>query len=124
VTIPILKLGNVLIASIQDALTDSDLIQLRDDLSSQVGLSRATGVIIDVSALDVMDSFATRTLRGIADISKLRGAKTVIVGIQPDVAFAMIQLGLDLDGVTTGLDLDEGLAAIGREDRGDARHGR
>jgi rsbT antagonist protein RsbS len=124
VTIPILKLGNILIASIQDALTDNDLIQLRDDLSGQVGLSRATGVIIDVSALDVMDSFATRTLRGIADITKLRGAKTVIVGIQPDVAFAMIQLGLDLDGVTTGLDLDEGLAAIGRGDRGDARHGR
>jgi rsbT antagonist protein RsbS len=124
VTIPILKLGHILIASIQDALTDNDLIQLRDDLSSQVGLSRATGVIIDVSALDVMDSFATRTLRGIADVTKLRGAKTVIVGIQPDVAFAMIQLGLDLDGVTTGLDLDEGLAAIGRGDRGDARHGR
>lgn len=123
-TIPILKLGHILIASIQDALTDNDLIQLRDDLSSQVGLSRATGVIIDVSALDVMDSFATRTLRGIADVTKLRGAKTVIVGIQPDVAFAMIQLGLDLDGVTTGLDLDEGLAAIGRGDRGDARHGR
>ncbi|MDB5397066.1 MAG: anti-sigma-factor antagonist [Rhodospirillales bacterium] len=121
--IPILKLGHVLIASIQDALTDNDLIQLRDDLSSQVGWSRATGVIIDVSALDVMDSFATRTLRGIADITKLRGAKTVIVGIQPDVAFAMIQLGLDLDGVTTGLDLDEGLAAIGRGDRGDAGHG-
>lgn len=120
-TIPILRLGNVLIASIQDALTDNDLIQLRDDLSSQVGRSRATGVIVDVSALDVMDSFATRTLRGIADITKLRGAKTVIVGIQPDVAFAMIQLGLDLDGVTTGLDLDEGLAAI---ERGDARHGR
>jgi len=71
-------------------------------------------VVIDVSALDVMDSFATRTLRGIAETTKLRGANTVVVGIQPDVAFAMIQLGLTLDGVATGLDLDEGLELVTR----------
>jgi rsbT antagonist protein RsbS len=122
--IPILRQGQVLIVSIQAALTDNELIQLRDDLSNQVGRFRATGVIIDVSALDVMDSFATRTLRGIAEITKLRGAKTVIVGIQPDVAFAMIQLGLSLDDVATGLDLEEGLIAVAHKDREDARHGR
>ena len=122
--IPILRQGQVLIVSIQAALTDNELIQLRDDLSNQVGRFRATGVIIDVSALDVMDSFATRTLRGIAEVTKLRGAKTVIVGIQPDVAFAMIQLGLSLDDVATGLDLEEGLIAVAHKDREDARHGR
>jgi rsbT antagonist protein RsbS len=110
--VPILKQGNILIACIQAALTDSDLRQLQDDLTNQVGRFRAAGVVIDVSALDVMDSFATRTLRGIAETTKLRGAETVIVGIQPDVAFAMIQLGLTLDGVATALDLDEGLALV------------
>jgi len=112
--VPILKQGNVLIACIQAALTDNDLRQLKDDLADQVGRFRSAGVVIDVSALDVMDSFATRTLRGIAETTKLRGANTVVVGIQPDVAFAMIQLGLTLDGVATGLDLDEGLELVTR----------
>ena len=112
--VPILKQGNVLIACIQAALTDNDLRQLKDDLADQVGRFRAAGVVIDVSALDVMDSFATRTLRSIAETTKLRGANTVVVGIQPDVAFAMIQLGLTLDGVATGLDLDEGMELVTR----------
>jgi rsbT antagonist protein RsbS len=113
-TVPILKQGNVLIACIQAALSDNDLRQLKDDLADRVGRFRSAGVVIDVSALDVMDSFATRTLRGIAETTKLRGARTVIVGIQPDVAMAMIQLGLTLDGVATGLDLDEGLELVSR----------
>ena len=112
--VPILKQGNVLIACIQAALTDNDLRQLKDELADQVGRFRSAGVVIDVSALDVMDSFATRTLRSIAETTKLRGANTVVVGIQPDVAFAMIQLGLTLDGVATGLDLDEGLELVTR----------
>ena len=110
--VPILKQGDVLIASIQAALSDQDLIQLRDDLADQVGRFRSRGVIIDVTALDVLDSFATRTLRSIAYTAKLRGANTVVVGIQPDVAFAMVQLGLNLEGVDTALDLEEGLAHI------------
>jgi rsbT antagonist protein RsbS len=114
VAVPILKQGNVLIACIQAALTDNDLRQLKDELADQVGRFRSAGVVIDVSALDVMDSFATRTLRSIAETTKLRGANTVVVGIQPDVAFAMIQLGLTLDGVATGLDLDEGLELVTR----------
>jgi rsbT antagonist protein RsbS len=110
--VPILKQGDVLIASIQAALSDADLAELQDDLSQRVGRLRTRGVIIDVTALDVLDSFATRTLRGIAYTAKLRGAATIVVGIQPDVAFAMVQLGLSLDGILTALDLEEGLAAI------------
>ncbi|HTK32246.1 MAG TPA: STAS domain-containing protein [Candidatus Saccharimonadaceae bacterium] len=110
--VPILKQGPYLIASIQDALTDADLIQLRDALVEKVGRLRARGVIVDVTALDVMDSFATGTLRDIADMIRLRGAKTVIVGIQPEVAFAMAHMGLSLEGVITSLDLEEGLSHL------------
>lgn len=111
--VPILKQGSYLIASIQSVLSDSDLVQLRDNLGERVGTYRSRGVIIDVTVLDVIDSFATRTLRAIAHMLKLRGAETVIVGIQPDVAFAMVQLGLTLEGVGTALDLEEGLAYLG-----------
>jgi rsbT antagonist protein RsbS len=113
-SVPILKQGDVLIASIQAALSDQDLVRLHDELADQVGRFRSRGVIIDVTALDVLDSFATRTLRSVAYTAKLRGAKAVIVGMQPDVAFAMVQLGLSLDGVETALDLEEGLAELGR----------
>jgi rsbT antagonist protein RsbS len=112
VAVPILKQGDVLIASIQSALSDQDLVRLRDEFADQVGRFRSRGVIIDVTALDVLDSFATRTLRAIAYTAKLRGANTVVVGIQPEVAFAMVQLGLSLEGVETALDLEEGLAYI------------
>lgn len=107
--VPILKQGDYLIASIQSALSDEDLIQLRDDLAARVGKYRSKGVIVDVTVLDVMDSFATRTLRDLAQSVRLRGAQTVIVGIQPEVAFAMVQLGLELGNVHTALDLEEGL---------------
>ena len=110
--VPILKQGGYLIASIQSVLSDADLVQLRDNLGARVGTYRSRGVIIDVTVLDVIDSFATRMLRGIAHMLKLRGAETVIVGIQPDVAFAMVQLGLTLEGVGTALDLEEGLAYL------------
>ena len=110
--VPILKQGGYLIATIQSVLSDADLLQLRDDLANRVGQFRSRGVIIDVTVLDVIDSFATRTLRGVAHMLKLRGADTVIVGLQPDVAFAMVQLGLTLEGVGTALDLEEGLAFL------------
>jgi len=111
-SVPILRQNDVLIASIQVAQTDADLLKLSDDLANRTGDRRIRGVVIDVTALDVLDSFATRTLRAIAFTSKLRGARTVIVGIQPDVAFAMVQLGLDLGGISTALDLDEALAEL------------
>jgi rsbT antagonist protein RsbS len=115
--IPILKLGDYLIASIQSALTDADLTQLQGDLARQVGDLRSSGVVVDVTAADVMDSFTIRTLLDISDVGKLRGAETVIVGLRPDVAFAMVQLGLRLDGVATALDLEEGLAILNRRAR-------
>ena len=110
--VPILRQGHYLIASVQAALTDADLVQLRDDLIERVGEARSRGIIVDVTALDVIDSFAARSLRSLAHMTKLRGADTVIVGIQPDVAFAMVQLGLTLEGVHTALDLEEGLAYL------------
>jgi rsbT antagonist protein RsbS len=110
--VPILKQGNYLIASIQSALADADLKQLRDALVDRVGTWRSRGVIIDLTALDVLDSFGTRTLRDTALMIRLRGAETVIVGIQPEVAFTMVQLGLTLEGVATALDLEEGLVYL------------
>jgi len=109
VEVPILKQGDVLIATFQAALSDADLNHLRSALVQQVVRFRSRGVIVDVTAMDVMDSFASRTLREIAQMIHLRGAETVIVGIQPEVAFAMVQLGLTLEDVPTALDLEEGL---------------
>jgi len=112
VEVPILKQGDYLIASIQSALSDSDLVQLRDALVEKVGRFRSRGVIVDVTVLDVMDSFSTRILRDLAHMIRLRGARTVIVGVQPEVAFTMVQLGLRLEGIATALDLEEGLAYL------------
>ena len=112
--VPILKQGQYLIASVQAALRDADLVNLRDALTEQVGTYRSRGVIVDVTALDVLDSFACRILSDIASMIRLRGAQTVIVGIQPEVAFSMVQLGLKLEGVATALDLEEGLEYMNR----------
>ena len=114
--VPILKQGPYLIATIQTALHDADLVQLRDAVVEKVGKLRAKGVIVDVTALDVIDSFSTRTLSDVAHMIRLRGANTVIVGIQPEVAFAMVQLGLVLEDVATALDLEEGLAFLHAKD--------
>jgi rsbT antagonist protein RsbS len=119
--VPILKQRDYLIASIQSALSDADLLGLRDDLVERVGRFRSKGVIVDVTVLDVMDSFAVRTLSALAHMIKLRGAETVIVGIQPDVAFAMVQLGLTLSTVATALDLEEGLAYLDQRGKRDRR---
>ena len=105
----ILRQGQTLIASIHTALDDSQLERFEEDLVERIGRDRARGVIIDVAALDVIDSYATRTLRDIADIARLRGARMVIVGIQPDVAFVMVRLGMDTGRLVTALDLEEAL---------------
>ena len=108
----ILRQGPYLIASIHTALDDSQLVRFQEDLVHRIGADRARGVVIDVAALDVLDSFASRTLRDIGEMARLRGAVTVIVGIQPDVAFAMVELGMDTGRVVTALDLEEGLAEL------------
>jgi rsbT antagonist protein RsbS len=116
--IPIMKLGRYLIASLQSAVTDQELAQLLDELARRVGDIEAVGVVVDITAVDVVDSFTLRTLIDIAGISRLRGADTVIVGMPPDVAFTMIQLGLRLDGVATALDLEEGLSLLEHRAKG------
>jgi rsbT antagonist protein RsbS len=122
--VPILVQGPYLIASVQAALSDADLTQLRTDLLEQVGRRRSRGVIVDVTALDVLDSFATRTLRGLAAMLALRGADTVIVGIQPNVAISMVQLGLSMSNVATAVDLDEGVALLASRESGGTGRGR
>ena len=110
--VSILRQGGCLIASIHTALDDTEMLRFKDDLMEQLGRYRANGVIIDVAALDVVDSFASRTLSRIGDMARLRGATTVIVGIQPDVAFAMAALGMRPGGGRTALDLEEGLEML------------
>ena len=110
--VSILRQGDTLVASIHTALDDSEMIRFQNDLIAQIGQHRARGVIIDVAALDVLDSFGSRTLRTISEMARLRGAVTVIVGIQPDVAYAMVRLGMGMGTVATALDLEEGLAYL------------
>ena len=119
--VSILRQGDTLVASVHTALDDSEMVRFQHDLVRQIGEHRARGVIIDVAALDVIDSFASRTLQTIADIARLRGAVTVIVGIQPDVAFAMVRLGMGMGRVATALDLEEGQAHLARLAEGDPR---
>jgi rsbT antagonist protein RsbS len=111
--VTILRQGDFLIASVQADLTDSQVVALRDELAGRVGRYRTRGVIVDVTALDVIDSFVARSLRSIADTARLRGAETIVVGIQPDVAIAMAHFALNLESLRTALDLDEALALLG-----------
>jgi rsbT antagonist protein RsbS len=120
----VLRQGHYLIASIHTALDDSQLARFTADLVQRIGSDRARGVVIDVAALDVLDSFASRTLRDIGEMARLRGATTVIVGIQPEVAFAMVQLGMDTGSVVTALDLEEGIATLDAALAGPAPAGR
>jgi rsbT antagonist protein RsbS len=109
--VSILRQGDFLIASIHAALDDTELMKFQQDLVEQIGASRASGVIIDIAALDVLDSFGSSSLRDLTKMAKLRGAATVIVGIQPEVAFAIVKLGMTLD-IHTALDLEEGLELL------------
>jgi rsbT antagonist protein RsbS len=114
VSVAILRQGDYLIASVQSDLSDSEVLAFRDELAERVGAHRASGVIVDVTALDVIDSFVARSLRSIADAARLRGAETVIVGIRPDVAIAMVQFNLNLDSLQAALDLDEAIEILDR----------
>jgi rsbT antagonist protein RsbS len=109
--VSILRQGDVLIASIHTALNDAELVQFQHDLIRQIGDTRSRGVVIDIAAVDVLDSFGSRCLLDVARMARLRGAETVIVGVQPDVAFAIVELGMLLD-VPTALDLEEGLEQL------------
>jgi rsbT antagonist protein RsbS len=106
--VSVLRQGDFLIASIHTALDDEEMVRFQHDVVARIGAERSRGIIIDVAALDVLDSFGTRCLHNLAHMARLRGAETVIVGIQPEVAFAMVQLGTELEA-RTALDLEEGL---------------
>jgi rsbT antagonist protein RsbS len=112
--VPILKQGQILIATVQNALSDSDTELFRDRLMQRVTEYRAQGIVVDVTAIDVLDSFAARSLQTVARMTSLRGAHTVIVGLQPEVAFSMVQLGIIFEDMDTALDLEEGLALLNR----------
>lgn len=112
--VSILRQGPYLVASVHTALDDSEMLRFQRDLIDAISKHRSRGVIIDVAALDVLDSFGTRTLRSIGEMARLRGAATVLVGIQPDVAFAMVQLGMGTGSLATALDLEDGLAYLDR----------
>ncbi len=122
--VAILREGDLLIASIESDLSDSEVIALRDDLTRMVGDHRIQGIVIDVAALDVIDSFVARALRAIVLTARLRGAETVIIGIQPDVAIAMVQFRLNLEPLRAALDLDAAKAILLRRTQGDALDGR
>ena len=113
-SVAILSHGDYLIASIRSDLSDGQLLALREDLTERVGDERIRGIIIDVAALDVIDSFVARSLRSIVEAAALRGAATVIVGIRPDVAIAMVQFNLNLESLRAVLDLDEAVAMLDR----------
>ena len=110
--VSILSQAAYLIVSIHTALDDSQLVRLQHDLLEQVERRRGKGIIIDVAALDVLDSFATRTLNRIARAARLKGAETVVVGIAPEVATAMVHLSLQIEFARTALDLEEGLEVL------------
>ena len=113
-SVAILRQGDVLIASIQSDLSDTEVVELRQELAELVGRYRLRGIVIDVGALDVIDSFVTRALRTIVLTARLLGAATVIVGLAPDVAIAMVQFRLNLEPLRVALDLDEALAMLDR----------
>jgi len=110
--ISILDLKDFLVVSIQAALNDVDLVDLKNTVVEHVSRSSTRNVIIDLTALDVVDSFASRTLHELARLIRVQGARTLVVGIQPHVAFAMVQLGIKFEDIPTALDLQEGIAYL------------
>ena len=122
-SVAILRQGDYVIASILSDLSDTEVLELRHELAEMVGRHRSRGIVIDVAALDVIDSFVARALRSIVLTARLRGADTIIVGIQPDVAIAMVQFRLNLEPLRVALDLDEAIALLDRLTQGDAVDG-
>ncbi|MBI4509558.1 MAG: STAS domain-containing protein [Deltaproteobacteria bacterium] len=122
--VPILKERDYLIATVQAALTDAEFVKLREELAARTRRFHSKGVILDVSALDVVDSFSARTLRSIAHVCRALGAETVIVGMHPEVAQTMVQLGLTLGDVKTAVDLEDGLELLRASGKGGRREWR
>ena len=115
--IPILKMGKVLLVTIQVDLQDQVALALQDDLSAQIEKTGANGVLIDISALEIVDSFVGRMLASISGIANVLDATTVVVGMQPAVAITLVELGLSLEGVRTALNVERGMAMLAEDDR-------
>jgi len=114
--IPILKMGKCLLVTIQVDLQDQVALRLQDDLSSTIEATGATGVLIDISALEIVDSFIGRMLASISGIARVLDATTVVVGMQPAVAITLVELGLSLEGVRTALNVERGMAMLSLRD--------
>ena len=114
--IPILQLGRCLLVTIQVELQDRTALALQDDLAERVARTGARGVLIDISALEIVDSFVGRMLAAISGITRVLGASTVVVGMQPAVAITLVELGLSLVGVHTALDVERGMALLARRE--------
>jgi len=112
--VPILRIGDILLVSIQIDLQDHIALALQDDLSRRIVETSARGVLIDISALEIVDSFIGRMISTTAAVSRVLDAETVVVGMQPAVAITLVELGLTLSGVRTALDVDRGLALLNR----------
>ena len=111
--IPILKMGKLLLVTIQVDMHDRLAMTLQDDLTTRIIKDRAKGVLIDISALDLVDSFIGRMINNIAAMAKILDADTVLVGMQPAVAITLVELGLTLEGVKTALNVDRGMKMLG-----------
>ncbi|MGW9306064.1 STAS domain-containing protein [Streptomyces cyaneofuscatus] len=116
--VPVLRIGDVLLVSIQVDLEDQTVLNLQEDLAEQIVARAARGVVIDITAVEIVDSFVGRMLATIASISRLLDAETVVVGMRPAVAITLVELGLSLGGVRTALDLEKGLALLRRSATG------
>jgi rsbT antagonist protein RsbS len=111
--IPILKLGDFLLVTVQVDMHDQLALTLQDDLADRIVAQRARGVLIDISGLDIVDSFIGRTLGTIAGIARILDAETVLVGMQPSVAITLVELGLSLPGIRTALNVERGMQVLG-----------
>lgn len=121
--IPILQMGSMLLVTIQVDMEDQTALALQDDLSNKIAATGARGVLIDISALEIVDSFVGRMLAGISGIARILDATTVVVGMQPAVAITLVELGLSLEGVRTALNVERGMELL-RQARGERRLGR